>query len=131
SDDRNSIDQKRRTVLKGIGATAVAASIGAGTVASAVHAATDTSGVVADTKAGKVGGATSNAVHIFRGIPYGAPTGCANRSKPPKSPVAWDGVRDASQFGPTAPQLGHAEAGGGQPGDAAVAARMAEFAKFI
>jgi para-nitrobenzyl esterase len=130
SRDITTIDQTRRTVLKGLGASALVASAGTGTLASAVHAASGFD-VVAGTRSGKVGGITRDGVHVFKGIPYGAPTGGANRFKPPQPPLPWQGVRDATQFGPTAPQVGHAEAGGTQPVDDESAGRMGEFAGFI
>jgi para-nitrobenzyl esterase len=87
--------------------------------------------IVASTTSGEVGGVTTGGVHVFRGIPYGAPTGGANRFKPPQPVVPWTGVRDATRYGPTAPQIGHAEMGGSAPAEGPVADRMAMFAEFL
>src|SRR5687768_9232826 len=46
----------------------------------------------------------ADGISIFRGIPYGAPTGGGNRFRPPQPPVSWTGVRDARAYGETAPQ---------------------------
>jgi para-nitrobenzyl esterase len=59
---------------------------------------------VATTTAGKVRGVTSEGVHIFKGVPYGANTGGVNRFMPPKAPVPWQGERDALAYGLSTPQ---------------------------
>src|SRR5215475_3683306 len=60
------------------------------------------------TRSGKVRGRIVDGVNEFKGIPYGAPTGGANRFMPPQPTQAWTGVRDAFEFGHYAPQSNRA-----------------------
>src|SRR5580698_3593300 len=53
---------------------------------------------------GRVSGAFEDGVHVFRGLPYAAPLKGANRWRPPQPVEAWDGVREATRFGPACPQ---------------------------
>ncbi|KOV04225.1 carboxylesterase/lipase family protein [Streptomyces virginiae] len=58
------------------------------------------------TGAGVVEGRTgTDGIAVFRGIPYAAPPVGALRFAPPAPPAAWDGVRQAAAFGPTAPKV--------------------------
>lgn len=58
----------------------------------------------AETTAGRIAGLNLGPVRVFRGVPYGAPTGGANRYGPPQPPSPWSGVRDCFGYGPASPQ---------------------------
>jgi para-nitrobenzyl esterase len=60
--------------------------------------------VIADTTYGKIRGVDNNGIKVFKGIPYGAGTGGANRFMAPAEPAKWTGLRDALQYGHSAPQ---------------------------
>ncbi len=61
--------------------------------------------VEAATTHGKLRGVeAANGIRTFKGIPYGASTAGQNRFMPPVEPAKWSGVRDALEFGPSAPQ---------------------------
>ena len=60
---------------------------------------------ITSTQQGLVLGRQKNGVLMFNGIPYAeAPVG-DRRFKRPVSPALWDDIRDATSFGPAAPQL--------------------------
>lgn len=58
------------------------------------------------TASGKVRGLMEEDVLAFRTIPYAAPTGGANRFRPPQPVEPWQGVRDCTEFAGKAPQAG-------------------------
>jgi para-nitrobenzyl esterase len=60
--------------------------------------------VEAETSFGRVRGADADGIKTFKGIPYGASTAGPNRFKAPLDPAKWSGVRDALEYGPSAPQ---------------------------
>lgn len=60
---------------------------------------------VSRTRQGPVRGLREDGIAVFKGVPYGAPTGGADRFAPPRPPRAWSGVLDCMAFGDAAPQL--------------------------
>lgn len=61
---------------------------------------------IVSTEYGRVRGRVAgHGVTVFRGIPYAAAPVGPHRFRAPAPPPAWDGVRDAGEWGPTAPKL--------------------------
>ena len=60
---------------------------------------------VAQTQYGKVRGYILHDIYQFKGIPYGAPTSGKNRFMPPQKPEPWEGIRNAYNYGESAPQI--------------------------
>ncbi|MFJ4996726.1 carboxylesterase/lipase family protein [Microbacterium sp. NPDC088619] len=60
--------------------------------------------------AGIVRGEAIDGVRRFLGIPYAAAPFGPNRFREPQPALSWAGIRDATAFGPTAPQLPYAGA---------------------
>jgi para-nitrobenzyl esterase len=71
----------------------------------AAFSAADKDSPVARTRTGKVRGAVSEGIIVFRGIPYGAPPTGSLRFMPPVPPAPWTGVRDALEYGDQCPQV--------------------------
>jgi para-nitrobenzyl esterase len=60
---------------------------------------------VVATSGGKVEGLTKDGIDAFRGIPFAATTAGAGRFRAPQPVEGWAGTRDATVFGPPAPQV--------------------------
>jgi para-nitrobenzyl esterase len=61
--------------------------------------------MIVETKQGQLEGIEKLGCLQFRGIPFAAPPVGDLRWKSPRPHQGWDGVRDASQFGPICPQV--------------------------
>ncbi|GAB7045050.1 carboxylesterase/lipase family protein [Catenuloplanes indicus] len=55
-------------------------------------------------KGGVVRGRIDHGTPAYLGIPYAAPPFGGHRMRPPRPAEPWDGVRDATAYGPTAPK---------------------------
>jgi para-nitrobenzyl esterase len=60
---------------------------------------------VVETQEGIVQGAIEDGLVVFRGIPYAAPPVGPLRWRPPMPPASWQGVRNATEFGPSCPSV--------------------------
>ncbi|MCI4591880.1 carboxylesterase/lipase family protein [Sphingobium sp. BYY-5] len=82
----------RRILLAGLAASPIAAS-----------ATRSPSSPVARTRYGRIRGTIEKNVFVFRGVRYGADTATTrfHRAAPP---IAWQGITDATRYGPAAPQ---------------------------
>ncbi|KQZ09610.1 carboxylesterase [Agromyces sp. Root1464] len=72
--------------------------------------------LVVETETGAVRGVRRHGVRCWRGIPYAASTGGEFRFRAPRPAPGWDGVRDAVEFGPVAPQQRKGQFIGAAPG---------------
>ena len=61
--------------------------------------------IIVETSCGAVKGERSGGVRVWRGIPYAAPAGGEKRFQRPEPPARWEGIRDATEFGPSSPQF--------------------------
>jgi para-nitrobenzyl esterase len=59
-----------------------------------------------DTHSGRLRGNAHGGVYAFKGVPYGAATGPERRFLPPEPAEPWTGVRDATAYGSSCPQIG-------------------------
>ena len=109
---------QRRTFLRAGGALTAA---GLARMAPLLAQEPAAPGPVVATASGRIRGVTQLGVRIFKGIPYGAPTGGANRFKPARPPEPWPGIHDATEYGqrafqaarPMIPEIGDALTGSG------------------
>ena len=53
---------------------------------------------------GRLLGSENDGILSFKGIPYAAAPFGVNRFAAPSAAPSWDGVRDAVEYGPTAPK---------------------------
>ncbi len=94
-------ERSRREFLRQGSVLAAVASCGS---ALALSAAAQARYVEARTAYGRVRGVDVGGIKTFKGVPYGASTAGENRFMPPAHPASWTGVRDALEYGPSAPQ---------------------------
>ena len=66
---------------------------------------TEAAAPIVELEAGALRGAWDDGIAVFRGIPYAAPPVGPLRFQPPQPAPRWAELRDATRFGPIAPQL--------------------------
>ncbi len=95
----------RRAALFAVSVVSVAAAaLGADAGGAVASPASGGANPIVRINGGLVRGTTAGTVGEFLGIPYAAPPTGNLRWRPPAPPASWEGVRDATQFGPSCPQ---------------------------
>jgi para-nitrobenzyl esterase len=89
-------DISRRTMIQLSAAVAATA---------AGSAAAETALAPVRTTHGQLRGQMVDDIATYLGIPYGAPTGGANRFLPPQAAARWRGIREATAYGHQSPQV--------------------------
>ena len=96
----------RRAVLAAALAVSVAAAVlVAGAGGAVASPASGSANPVVRIDGGLIRGASAAGVNSFLGLPYAAPPTGNLRWRPPQPAAAWSGVRDATQFGASCPQV--------------------------
>lgn len=93
----------RRSAVKAVLAIGGAAVAGAPPITSLFQARA-ASGQVVETGFGRLEGEQRGSVLVFRGVPFAKPPLGSLRFLPPEPAEPWIGARDATRFGPGAPQ---------------------------
>lgn len=93
----------RRTVTAGLAGAGLMA-LG-GEIARAGSRRTPSARPTVKTHAGTLQGVAGDGVATFLAVPYGAPTGDRGRFLPPRPPAPWSGIRPATAYGPSCPQI--------------------------
>lgn len=92
----------RRTYLGALGGASV---FGTGSRVGSANSTWWFSDPEVDTESGTVEGEKAGDVDVFKGIPYAHQPVGERRFRPPVTPApSWDGTRNATEFGPRAPQ---------------------------
>src|SRR6266581_4436754 len=60
---------------------------------------------IVETRYGKVQGSEQDSISVWKGIPFAQPPTGERRFRAPQPPEPWTGVRQATAFGPMAPQV--------------------------
>ena len=99
----------RRTLVRGLcaalaGLTLAAADAQALDTGLTAGAGSPLTAPILRIEGGAIRGTAVSGVYQFLGLPYAAPPTGELRWRPPQPPREWDGVRDATQFGPSCPQ---------------------------
>jgi para-nitrobenzyl esterase len=103
--NRISSRRSRLAAVRAAVGALILATVGATVAATAVPAAASGGDPIVRIDSGAVRGVALPGGYAFRGMPYAAPPTGQLRWRPPRRPAAWNDIRDATQFGPSCPQV--------------------------